>query len=825
MALNIQFIDANINNYQDIPASLYPVLSGVSLSNVSVNHQASPVFNGILPNSTGVFIKWSYPVTDNLYLRVAVGYQLQVIEGTFAEAQAQSIIPPGTVVFEEISNLKDMPDPIDRYINLQAGGTSRVDIPSAALTGGTKYTVRVRALVFSELGAGAINDQYFKYTEWSIANFRVNNIPRVIGLKTNGEINPTGIPKSNNILFSFTLSDTDGPAYLYRIQVGTTPGVGFSANIWDSGLIAAGLGFGPKDFTVPYTGAALSSGVTYAWRVQVQDGLVDGGWSDAADTFKINTLPTITSLKIDTSEILFGLKPTVADSGMAVTWLFNDADGDTQRAYNLTVSQIVIAISDDFNAGTSEELPQKFEILSTGNVFSTTATVSLPDLPEGGEFEVKIRVRDSIEFGNEFTGRFFSNARPKVLNPRVDGKITPGDIATATPAFSWTFFDSTAGDTQQAFRVQVATNDTFATLLWDSGPVTSALNSVVYGSTPLPVVAPTALTHGSYYYARIAVSDGVSFSEYEPTFFAINTKPNSPTIVSPTASSYSGNITVSWLSASPLDDDGDTVTYSLEITSRRSSNQGWEFLAGPFPSSTTAFVLDTSRLKAGNDYGVRVIANDSYADSDVALGTSAINASGLGFTILNHVPFTPIFLSPSLGDVVTTALKAEWLESNPVDVDGDDVFYILEMTRNSAAASPVYEKVGVFIEGNTKTFIDVSNLPDGAAYRLKITAQDDKGGIGTTNFSPVFSIINTPAITDFEQVGSTTYVSTSDGRVFKATESIWQVEENFVSEDQRVAFEEFVRGDVVATIADGNLKIESPSGATYMLRIGPKPNK
>jgi len=820
MPSDIQFIDANINNYESIPASLYPVLSGVSLTNVSINYSTSQIFDGILPSVVGGFIKWKYPITDNQYIRVAVGYQIQIIEGTFVKAEAQSILPPGTVVFEEIVNLKDEAVPADRYINLQSGANGRVDIPSTVLKGGNKYTARVRALVFSELGSGTVGDQYFKYTEWNVVNFRVNSVPIAINLRTNGDVNPTNIPNSENVAFSFTFSDLDGPAYLYRVQVGTTPGVGFSANIWDSGLVAAGTGFGTKDFKVPFAGTPLSAGVTYAWRVQVQDGLSDGGWTGATETFKINTLPSVSTLTIDGNEILFGDVPTVADSGMAISWTFDDTEDAAQRAYNLTV--IVQAISDNFLAGTSEVITQRFEIVSTGNVFSSSSTINLPDMPDGGEIEVGLKVRDSVEFGDEIVGNFKVNARPKVLSVKVDGRPTPGDAGTATPTFSWSFFDSTPGDIQLKYRIQVATNDTFATLLWDTGDVTSNANTVIYGSTGSPIVAPTALTHGAYYFARIKVADGISFSDYEQTFFAINTKPNSPTLLAPTASSYSGIIPVSWMHASPQDDDGDTITYNIEITSRRSANQGWEYLAGPFSASTSAYSLDTANIKAGNDYGIRVIANDGFADSDFQLGTSPVNASGLGFTILNHVPVTPIFIYPKLNDVISTSLKVEWLEANPVDVDGDTVFYILEMTRNSAAADPTYEKIGVFNEGNNRTFIDVSNLDDGAAYKLRITAQDDKGGIGQVNYSSVFSIINTPAITDFEQLGSTTYVSTTDGRVFKATESIWQVEENFVSEEEMAVFEKFVRGSAKAEVKDGILEISSTPGASYILRIGSK---
>lgn len=810
MPNDLQFIDANINNYQDIPASQYPVLSGVSLSGVTVNHQTTPVINGIISDGIGVYIKWNYPVTDNLFLRVAVGYQFQVIEGTFTTEESQSPLPPGNIVYEQISNFKTEVDPQLRYINLQSGGAGRVDIPTTILKGGLKYTVRVRALLFSELGAGTLGGQYFKYTKWGTVNFRVNTVPAATNLRVNGASNPTALPKADRIAFSFTFADNDGPAYFYRIQVGTTPGVGFSANIWDSGLVAAGPGFGPRDFTVQYSGPELASGILYAWRVDVQDGLSDGGFTAATDTFEINTLPTIVSMKIDGSELLFGLHPTVASTGTLLTWEFADVEGDTQRAYNVVVVQ------------TQSTNAEGFEILNTGNVFSNSASLAMPDLPDGGTIKVSIKVRDSVEFGNVFTGTFISDARPEVQGLRVDGRINPGDVSTSTPIITWNFFDSNAGEIQAAFRIQVASNDTFATLLWDTGNVASAANSVIYGTTASPVVAPTPLTHGSYYYIRMMVSDGISFSDWSAGFFAVNTAPNSPTILAPSSGAFSGTINVTWMPASPLDADGDTVTYTLEMTTRRSSNQGWDYLAGPFSSATTSFALDTSEIKAGNDFGVRVLANDGFTDSDPTLGTSPVNSSGLGFTILNHVPTTPVFIAPISGDIVASVLKAEWLEASPVDVDGDAVFYVLEITRDASAASPVYEKIGVFSEGTPRTFIDVSNFDDGPSYKMRLTAQDDKGGIGAVNYSDTFAIVNTPAITDFETLGTSLYMGTTDGRVFRARESIWQLEEEFASSDSLDVFEIFERGQPKAQAEDGTLSIESPAGTTYILRIGSK---
>lgn len=813
MPSDLQFIDANISSYQNIPASLYPTLSNVSLNNSTINRVMTPIINGLVPDTTGVFVTWTYPVSDDLFVHVAVGYQFQLVEGTFSNEEMQGFIPPGPVSFEQIVNLKTQVDPNNRYINLTGGTNGRVDIPSSTMQGGVSYTARVRALVFSELGAGTSSGQYFKYTQWGSVNFRINSIPAALNLRVNGVVNPSRIQSSSGVLFSFSFVDPDGPLYLYKIQIGTTPGIGFVPNIWDSGLISGGNSFGTKDFTLNYAGTPLQQNVVYYWRVDVQDGLSDGGFTSGNDSFSINAPPLVQSITVNGNETLYNSNPTVGNTAPVLSWLFVDSEGDPQRAYNLEVVQI----------DALDNNQQPFEILQTGDVFSSASTLTLPDLPAGGTIQVNLKVKDGIEFSRIFTGIFSSNAQPQVVNFLIDGRSNPGDVGTSTPGFSWTFLDDTPGDIQRQFRIQVATNDSFATLLWDSGPITSFSNSVIYGVTPSPVVAPAVLTHGNYYFVQVQVSDGISFSDYQGGFFAINTKPNSPTLLTPSAGAFSGLMNISWMEASPLDADGDTVTYTLEMTSRRSSNQGWEYLAGPYVAGTTFFVLDLSNIKAGNDYGVRVIANDGFVDSDPTLGTSPINSVGLGFTILNHPPFTPIFLTPMVGqDPVSSVLKAEWLENSPVDIDGDSVYYILELTRNAIAATPAYETLGVFEEGSTRTFVDVSSLPDGSIYGLRITAYDDKGGVGAAVLSPTFAVLNTPAITDFETLGTNLYASTSDGRVFKATESIWQLEENFESDDSLKSFTTFISGNPIIGTQNGNLLINSPAGATFILKVGPK---
>lgn len=806
MPVDIQFNDANLNGYDDIPTTRYSTLFGLSLSATTVKHSTKPVLNGIAADGTGVYVTWNYPISDNLYVTASVGYQFQVVLGTFDPDSAQSVTPPGQIVYEEIVNMNSALNPEDRYINLHGGASGRVDIPSAILVGGNGYTVRVRALVFSEYGDGTLGGYYFKYTKWGVASFRVNAVPSAANLRINGEPNPLAISPESQIGFSFTLIDTDGPFSMYRIQVGTVPGVGFTANVWDSGLLSAGPSFGAKDFTVQFSGPPLDAGVTYAWRVNVQDGLSDAGWTAANDLFKINTRPTVQSIKVSGEEILFGERPTVGDSGLVLAWVFNDLDGDTQHAYDLVVSQIT--------AGTTSE------ILVTGNVFSSSQSVTLPDLSGGSEIQIKLRVRDLTEFSDEYVANFFVNARPSVLDLRVDSEVNPGNVSTTTPVISWIFFDDTPGDLQNSFRIQVSTNDSFSSLVWDTGDVASSVPFATYGGTPSPVVAPVPLAHGSYYFFRVRINDGISNSDYEQGFFAVNTRPGSPTLNSPGASEYSGTLTVSWTPAVTVDADGDDVTYVVEMTSRRSSNSGWEFLSGPFPSSTTSYQLDLSDIKSDNDYGIRVLANDGFIDSDPSLGsTSPLNSSGLGFTIANHAPVTPVLTLPLSGTTVSGNIKVEWVEGNPVDVDGDDVFYVLEITRDASQSSPMFEKIGIFNEGTSKAIVDMSEFTDGANYRFRITAYDSRGAQGSRELGEIFALINTSAITDFERAGSSLYISTTDGKVFKASESIWQVERTrnaFM--DKGSHFKTFSSGNPKVTTDDGRLVIQSAPGSTFIMR-------
>jgi hypothetical protein len=1103
MATDIQLNDTNINSYYDIPYSGYPTLAGVT-TEVSVFDTTRPA-SSILPNGDNVCVQWKYPLPDNLTYRLAVGYQLQVLEGTFTAAECNTATAPGPIVYEEIANLNTAMLPENRYVWLQQNAVGKATLSTNTLKSGIKYTVRVRALLFSEKGEGTVSDQYFKYSEYGVCNASVDNLPSAVNLRVNNLTNPSNLPSTAQVIFSFTFVDVDGPKYLYKVEVGTNS-EGFTANVWDSGLINVANGtISSQEFVVPYSGTPLTEGVTYYWRVTVSDGTYTSDPTSLA-SFKSNIPPNVQFLKVNGTDILSDSAVIVDSADIELAWLIDDSDRpssyDALPALNQTAYSLRVECLDTSST---------FAGIDTGDVASDSLSYTISSLPEGATFKVSLRLRDDVEFGEFVSGTFTVNAKPQVSSLTVNGMESPVAVSPSSVTFAWIFADTSSGQTQQKFMAEVATDSEFANLTWATTEVTSSVSSVAYGASNdsgrVPVVVQ--LTHNSYFF-RVKVFDGVSWSDWATTFFSMNARPASPTLLTPTAGSYGATgstLTVTWLPDVVPDPNGDDVTYTLEITPRRSSNRGWEYLAGPLsptpvarpeyvfvvlvdgvkytdfnmtntpgilglaatgvsltnfftdvpadsgyetvtmaghaaimtgyydigidnsgaqspsrpsymqewmynkqqvstgtttkakfiggkqklwalrqctmsgpwntskayfncgtngvggggdrndantqttflseclgttvpnlcflsfrdtdsyahannvaayitalqmvdgyvsslwaeiqarpdtqnksvlivttdhgrssvdftqhggrstserqvaffafgpmikqatvstlyglsdiaptimyllgmqkvestgqvmtdiidytPTSET-YELDISEIKSGADYGIRVVSNDGYCESDPESG-----GASPAFTIVNHAPTTPTFVTPTSETVATSVLGVEWVEATPPDIDGDAVVYSLDVTRDATASVPTYENLKVFSEGTSKAYIDISAFPDGENYMLRLTAYDDKGGKGAEVFSEQFAILNTPNAADFAKVGTSTFVSTTDGRIMRTKETIWEMEDNFTNTDN-TQLTSVSTGQPEAYVQSGKLVIKSTQADNFLVRI------
>jgi PGF-pre-PGF domain-containing protein len=117
--------------------------------------------------------------------------------------------------------------------------------------------------------------------ESDVGWFRVNTPPVCTNLKTDGQVDPTGLTTFTPT-FSWSYSDNDGDTQSdYQIQVGVSEN---DNSMWDNA--------GAALTQITYSGSTLSRGVTYYVRVRVKDNYEWSTWANG--TFKLSQSPTVT---------------------------------------------------------------------------------------------------------------------------------------------------------------------------------------------------------------------------------------------------------------------------------------------------------------------------------------------------------------------------------------------------------------------------------------------------------------------------------------------------------------------------------------------------
>ena len=796
-------------------------------STSSVYSYLGPIKNNILKSPNSAYSKFGYPLNGQdpigidkpvIKSSILIGFQIQIIANGYNQEQTnpQSLddfmlsvqgqrfqfravgrplgdISPDTVIYETTVQVISDSEELLQAANLQSQLTtarSQIDVPNNLLVAGNKYTIRSRGILTCPDVVTNFGNQWFLYnasrpfyTGWSSTVFNVNQAPIVANLSTNGQVNPTKIPLGP-IYLSFSIIDPDGPQFGYDLQVSSVvPPATFQADMWDTNLVSDSAGTGTRNYSIPYAGPTFTRGKSYYWRVKANDGLTDGAWS-AISSFKINSKPRISSLKVNGNELITNSIPYVSNLTPVVTWVFDDSDGDIQKGYTFTYS---------YAGGQTTTI----SAVGQGN------TLTLPSFTTNKEVTISLKAKDDVEETDVVIGKFITNANPVVSTLRINGSVNPVNLTTSTPTFSWVFQDVDQGDVQQKYRIKASKDINFTDLAWDSGDVSGNTSSVIY---PL---ANLVHSHGTYY-VRVSVFDGVSWSLNDSnsfSYFAINNVPTIPLLTYPTSGAYSGTLNVQWTAST--DADLDPLTYTLEMTSTRLSNKGWKYLAGPFPQSQINYLLDLSDIPSGDNYGIRITASDGMSES----GSSSTDR----FSILNHAPNMPVLVMPETASQVSNVLRVGWIEANPRDVDLDSVFYIVELSANSSDPTPTWIVLGNYPEGTTSSIFDISGLPDGIEYKVRIKTIDEHGAAATPVYSGVFIISNQVSATDFERNNGVLYISTSDGRIYETREDIWEYYEDWSDQPKSPPLELYMTSGATLDKVNGELTITSNS-STCLLR-------
>jgi hypothetical protein len=248
--------------------------------------------------------------------------------------------------------------------------------------------------------------------------------------------------------------------------------------------------------------------------------------------------------------------------------------------------------------------------------------------------------------------------------PNAPTSLTPtGGGFTTSKVLSATFSDPDSGDSLSAYQVQISTGSAFSTILYDSGEVADTGTSIAHTHT-------AALTYNTTYYWRARTKDAAGlWGPYSAgtDSFKPNTKPNTPSNLTPSGGSIVNSLTPTFSGSSSDPDSGDSLALA-RIRVYRSSDNRMEWDSGDFASGVASFTkifgsggTTYNNLSLNTDYYWTAVVKDSNgaSSSTSSSATFATYASGVG-------DMTP---SVTNGDGWVKTLTPSFNFTTPVDMN------------------------------------------------------------------------------------------------------------------------------------------------------------
>ena len=191
----------------------------------------------------------------------------------------------------------------------------------------------------------------------------------------------------------------------------------------------------------------------------------------------------------------------------------------------------------------------------------------------------------------------------------------------------------------------------------------------------------------------------------------VNTAPTVPTLSAPVNTVLCIDNVVNFQWNASTDSQSDAITYQIEV----SKNAQFNPLAHNVTSTTASKSIT---LEKGVAYYWRVKATDNKSAASNYSATFTLYTEGVGIT--NHLPFSPVLVSPALNSVQSAAtINLQWTAS---DVDTSDTLtydvYFGTDKDNLAIVSPTNQSANSLsrtVAASTK-------------YYWKVTVKDGKGG-------------------------------------------------------------------------------------------------
>jgi hypothetical protein len=190
----------------------------------------------------------------------------------------------------------------------------------------------------------------------------------------------------------------------------------------------------------------------------------------------------------------------------------------------------------------------------------------------------------------------------------------------------------------------------------------------------------------------------------------VNTAPTVPTLSAPVNTSLCIDNVVNFQWNASTDSQGDAITYQIQVAKDNLFSQ----IAHTLTSTTTSKSIT---LEKGIAYYWRVKATDSKNASSNNSTTFNLYTEGVGIT--NHLPFSPVLVSPALNSVQTAAsVNLSWTAS---DVDASDTL-TYDVYFGTANPPTIITSANQSASTLTKT------VAPSTTYYWKVVVKDGKGG-------------------------------------------------------------------------------------------------
>ena len=192
---------------------------------------------------------------------------------------------------------------------------------------------------------------------------------------------------------------------------------------------------------------------------------------------------------------------------------------------------------------------------------------------------------------------------------------------------------------------------------------------------------------------------------------AVNNAPTVPTLVYPTNNLLCIDNVLDFDWNASTDPDNDAITYQVQVAKDAQFTQ-------VVHTVTEVSTLKTLSLEKGIPYYWRVKAIDSKNLSSAYSSTNQFYTEGLG--VINHLPFSPILVSPTLNVIVTSTTATLQWTANDVDTTDTltyDVYFGTDTIPISIASA----------DQSTTSYV-TPTLIASTPYYWKVVVKDGQGG-------------------------------------------------------------------------------------------------